>query len=85
MYGTTRQFLDYFNLKTLAELPSLSEIRDIDEITRDLFEGQIPGEITAEEGVDAAAEVLDSDGVDDGEGRVTDGPVAVAEVIRPGS
>ena len=37
MYGTTRDFLDYFNLKSLADLPTLAEIRDIDEITRDLF------------------------------------------------
>lgn len=37
MYGTTREFLDYFNLKTLADLPTLAEIRDIDEITGDLF------------------------------------------------
>lgn len=37
MYGTTRHFLDYFNLKSLAELPTLAEIRDIDEITADLF------------------------------------------------
>jgi len=27
MYGTTRAFLDYFNLKTLDELPPLAEIR----------------------------------------------------------
>lgn len=32
LYATTRQFLDYFNLKSLEELPSLSEIRDLDEI-----------------------------------------------------
>jgi len=31
MYGTTRQFLDYFNLKRLDELPELSEIRDLDK------------------------------------------------------
>jgi len=37
MYGTTRQFLDYFNVKSLAELPTLAEIRDLDEITGDLF------------------------------------------------
>ena len=36
MYGTTRQFLDYFSLKSLAELPTLAEIRDIDEITGEL-------------------------------------------------
>ena len=29
MYGTTRQFLDHFNLKTLDQLPPLSEIRDM--------------------------------------------------------
>lgn len=32
LYATTRQFLDYFNLKSLEELPSLSEIRDLDEL-----------------------------------------------------
>jgi len=31
MYGTTRAFLDYFNLKTLAELPPLADIRDLTE------------------------------------------------------
>jgi len=31
LYGTTREFLDYFNLKTLNELPTLAEIRDIDQ------------------------------------------------------
>jgi segregation and condensation protein B len=32
LFATTRQFLDYFNLKSLDELPSLSEIRDLDEL-----------------------------------------------------
>lgn len=36
LYATTRQFLDYFNLKSLDELPSLSEIRDIDKINDEL-------------------------------------------------
>ncbi|GAB4347921.1 MAG: hypothetical protein Kow006_08060 [Gammaproteobacteria bacterium] len=36
MYGTTRQFLDYFNLKSLNELPTLAEIRDIDSINAEL-------------------------------------------------
>ena len=31
MYATTRQFLDYFNLKSLEELPPLSELRNLDE------------------------------------------------------
>lgn len=29
MFGTTRQFLDHFNLKTLDQLPTLAEIRDL--------------------------------------------------------
>jgi len=36
MYATTRQFLDYFNLKSLGELPTLAEIRDIDSINAEL-------------------------------------------------
>lgn len=36
MYATTRQFLDYFNLESLEQLPPLSEIRDLDEINREL-------------------------------------------------
>ena len=31
LYGTTSAFLDYFNLKSLNELPTLAEIRDIDQ------------------------------------------------------
>jgi len=29
LFGTTRQFLDYFNLKSLDQLPTLAEIREI--------------------------------------------------------
>ena len=31
LYGTTSGFLDYFNLKSLNELPTLAEIRDLDQ------------------------------------------------------
>jgi segregation and condensation protein B len=37
LFGTTRQFLDSFNLKSLDELPPLSEIKDIDNMSDDLF------------------------------------------------
>ena len=65
MYGTTKKFLDYFSLKSLNELPSLSELRDLTEIGKDLELdlSDIPGiELTpandeagveAEEGTDA--------------------------------
>jgi len=32
LFGTTKAFLDYFNLKSLDQLPPLSEIRDIEDI-----------------------------------------------------
>lgn len=31
LFGTTRQFLDYFNLRSLDQLPTLAEIRDISD------------------------------------------------------
>jgi segregation and condensation protein B len=31
LFGTTRHFLDYFNLKSLDELPPLAEIRDVED------------------------------------------------------
>jgi len=36
LYATTKEFLDYFNLKSLNELPTLAEIRDLDSINREL-------------------------------------------------
>jgi len=35
LYGTTKQFLDYFNLQSLSELPELAEMRSIDDIQRE--------------------------------------------------
>lgn len=42
IYATTKQFLDYFNLKSLDELPTLAELRDIDSINAEL-DLQFPG------------------------------------------
>ena len=36
MYATTKQFLDYFNLIGLDQLPPLSEVRDLEEIGREI-------------------------------------------------
>lgn len=42
MYGTTRDFLDYFNLKSLDELPSLADITDLDKLHPELaFEQEV--------------------------------------------
>lgn len=71
LYGTTREFLDYFNLKTLDELPPLAEIRDLDEINRSLdlndtdkaSYDNVPSAESADEAIAADS--------DDGEERVT--------------
>lgn len=36
MYATTRQFLDYFNLRNLDQLPPLAEIRDLETLNAEL-------------------------------------------------
>lgn len=46
MYATTKIFLDYFNLKTLDQLPALAEIRDFDTLTAELGFTDLPSEST---------------------------------------
>ena len=36
LYGTTKTFLEYFNLKGLEELPTLAEMRDLEDISKEL-------------------------------------------------
>lgn len=36
LYATTRTFLDYFNLSSLEELPSLGELADLEELNAEL-------------------------------------------------
>lgn len=72
LFATTRQFLDYFNLKSLDELPSLSEIRDLDELNPVLDLGEaglgekdtdppIPDENSVVNADDTETEVVDSE------------------------
>jgi segregation and condensation protein B len=47
MYGTTRQFLDYFNLKSLDQLPSLVELKDVESMNPELqFDAPQPSDDT---------------------------------------
>ncbi|MEH6585964.1 MAG: SMC-Scp complex subunit ScpB [Halioglobus sp.] len=49
MYATTRQFLDYFNLKNLDQLPALAEIRDLDTLNAELgFSDPLPADTNTE-------------------------------------
>ena len=49
LHGTTRQFLDTFNLKNLEALPPLAELRDLDDPPPDLFARQHDGPADADE------------------------------------
>ncbi|MCW8193314.1 SMC-Scp complex subunit ScpB [Proteobacteria bacterium 005FR1] len=49
LYATTRQFLDYFNLKSLDELPSLKEIQDIDQLDANMSLKEMLGEAAGAE------------------------------------
>jgi len=48
LYATTREFLDYFNLKSLDDLPPLSELKDFDQINAEL-DLRMPGEDASED------------------------------------
>ncbi len=71
MYGTTRQFLDYFNLKGLDDLPTLMELRDIDTINAEL-ELSWPGETAATAAGDEAGEADELDAGGAGEADAQD-------------
>lgn len=65
MYATTRQFLDYFNLSDLDQLPPLSEVRDLEEIGREIeknMQAEIEFDASAgDEGDDAGEPAADTD------------------------
>lgn len=49
LYATTRQFLDYFGLKSLDELPSLSELKEFDMLDSDTTEDEPAGDLESEQ------------------------------------
>lgn len=62
LYATTKSFLDYFNLKSLDELPSLSELKDLDNLNPELkFDGDEETEGTS----DSADATSNSDNTED--------------------
>jgi len=81
LYATTKQFLDYFNLKSLDQLPSLSEIRDIDKINQELVFDDINS------ANDASTNLVNTDGVaeeSDYADEDDDAASSMATMILPG-
>jgi len=76
LFGTTRAFLDYFNLKSLDQLPPLSEIRDMEDPQLRFEPEPLPARIMRdlpidpddeEAPIDATLESLDGDSEPDTE------------------
>lgn len=93
LYGTTRQFLDYFDLKSLDQLPPLDEIRALVEPLAEDRDGDTETESSADGAREAAteesaAEAATETAPDDGEGRRArggEGEDTVTEERRSGA
>ncbi|HXI49646.1 MAG TPA: SMC-Scp complex subunit ScpB [Steroidobacteraceae bacterium] len=61
LLGTTREFLDYFSLKKLDDLPTLAQLKELEDLRVQLTlpgaEAQVLAEAETETQVDAAADV----------------------------
>jgi segregation and condensation protein B len=58
LLGTTREFLDYFGLRSLDQLPTLAELRDVETIgvQLELPGGEVPTDALVGEETEAASE-----------------------------
>ena len=67
MYATTRQFLDYFNLKSLDQLPPLAEIKELDNLSGELGleNPQSEGDASEKTSTEEGGEEGSADAVDD--------------------
>jgi len=90
LYATTRKFLDYFGLKSLDDLPTLAEIRDLESIDRELDlegGGEAAGPVPLETRIAAADTVPAEEGPepvgDEGERVQGEGPEAATSGVAP--
>jgi len=81
MYASTRDFLDYFNLKSLEDLPSLAEIRDLNSIGNelDLVQDNVIAAAFADHNAEAVADETgastEADADENGDAAVANGSV----------
>jgi segregation and condensation protein B len=60
LLGTTREFLDYFGLKSLDDLPTLAELQDLEDIQVQL---ELPGAPSEAAVIDADVDASDTPGL----------------------
>jgi len=66
LFGTTKAFLDYFNLSSLDDLPSLAEIKDMESLEPELELETTKDESSAEEISEESTESTGGDTDEDG-------------------
>jgi len=83
LFGTTRAFLDYFNLKSLDQLPPLSEIRDMEDPQLRFEQEPLPVRAVRDLPIDPDGEIPTDDAdADDTTDIMADAPAPAAS---PGS
>jgi segregation and condensation protein B len=82
LFGTTKEFLDYFNLKSLDELPSLAELRDLESFHPQLELGEDQTEDESAENSEAA-EAHNAESAEEIAQEVSEEPIAegVAQLL----
>ncbi|WP_437343420.1 SMC-Scp complex subunit ScpB [Rhodanobacter geophilus] len=74
LFGTTRAFLDYFNLKSLDQLPPLSEIRDMEDPQMGFEQTPLPARVIKDLPIDPDEETPADDLAAATGSTETDGP-----------
>lgn len=83
MFGTTKEFLDYFNLKSLDELPTLAELKNLDSFHPELdLEGDKKPFAGEEETDSGNALSVDGEHGQDSETSDTDSNVVELESVQ---
>jgi segregation and condensation protein B len=82
LLGTTREFLDYFGLKTLDELPPLAELTAMADVNLQLDLGATPLAAEADRGTAAAVALLDDENAEDDEHLAS--PSEASELVASG-
>lgn len=79
LFGTTRAFLDYFNLKSLDQLPPLSEIRDMEDPQLRFEQDPLPARIVRDLPIDPDGDELAEESVGSESTTKHDGTTAMPE------
>jgi len=79
LLGTTREFLDYFGLRTLEELPPLAALTAMADVNLQLDLGATPRAADADDGATSAPPLLDDDSAEDDEHLA--GPSEASELV----